>query len=169
MKLWQYSDCNPGYSMTLQKNNRKKILTFPQNGFWKKSSSVIISRGLRYYWSNSFKWQNLRLLVSANILYVIAGCEILNKFSESNLFFSLFALKSVTTVLWFLLPAGQYIFHSLTISITSFHLSISHQRAPASAPQNGPSLACFWGNPSERDHYAHAPPSLRLPDMFCWS
>jgi len=58
--------------------------------------------------------------------------------------FFLFALKSVTAVLWFLLPAGQCIFHSLTITITSFHSSIPHQSAPASAPQTGPSPSYFW-------------------------
>lgn len=144
MKLWWYLDHNPGSSMILQNNNKKTLNIFSKWSLKKVwNIFVIISRALRYYWDDLIKWQTLSVLANLSSLCdhtMWNSPEIFGLISRVLLF----ALSSVIAALWFLPPAGQCMFHSLTISITLFHSSIPHQCAPASSPHSGPSPRCFW-------------------------
>lgn len=84
------------------------------------TTSVIISRVLRFCWNNLFKWDDWKLSVVANISCSCNGtmCNSQEVFRILTIFF--------LAVLCFVFPAEQYIFHSLAFHVTSFHSSIPY-------------------------------------------
>lgn len=119
------------------------------------TTSVIISRVLRYCWNNLFKWDDWKLSVVANI-----SCSCNGTMCNSQEIFRIltFFLHSIST----LVCVSSWAVHIPQPCISRNFIPLKHSLSAASSPWAGPSLGCFWRSLKKTPLHTH-PPSLHLP------